>query len=89
MGQPHRPLRVGMVGHAFMGAAHTQGWAGAGRFFPLQDAVRDSLGAGSLETAVEVLARQVRDYTERGGEDDVALLVFELPVVASPAVVPR
>ncbi len=35
MGQPVRPLRVGMVGHAFMGAAHTQGYAGAARFSDL------------------------------------------------------
>lgn len=42
MGQPHRgdeaakpPLRVGMVGYAFMGAAHSQGWRTAGRVFDL------------------------------------------------------
>ncbi|MER5600795.1 Gfo/Idh/MocA family oxidoreductase [Streptomyces sp. NPDC002265] len=29
------PLRVGMVGYAFMGAAHSQGWRTAGRFFDL------------------------------------------------------
>ncbi|MFG3102366.1 Gfo/Idh/MocA family protein [Streptomyces sp. NPDC048182] len=32
----HRPpLRVGMVGYAFMGAAHSQGWRTAGRVFDL------------------------------------------------------
>jgi hypothetical protein len=46
----------------------------AGRFFPLQDAVRDTLAAGSLDAAVEALSRQVQEYTERGAEDDVALL---------------
>lgn len=42
MGQPHRgaeaakpALRVGMVGYAFMGAAHSQGWRTAGRVFDL------------------------------------------------------
>ncbi|MFD5073380.1 Gfo/Idh/MocA family protein [Streptomyces sp. NPDC058371] len=42
MGQPHRgdeaekpPLGVGMVGYAFMGAAHSQGWRTAGRVFDL------------------------------------------------------
>lgn len=30
-----RPLRVGMVGHAFMGAAHSQAWRTAPRFFDL------------------------------------------------------
>lgn len=29
------PLRVGMVGHAFMGAAHSQAWRTAGRVFDL------------------------------------------------------
>jgi predicted dehydrogenase len=59
-------LRVGMVGYAFMGAAHAQGWRNAPRFFDLPikpeltavagrnaDAVRDAaarLGAGSTET---------------------------------------
>ncbi|MFV0132703.1 Gfo/Idh/MocA family protein [Streptomyces sp. HMX87] len=30
-----RPLRIGMVGYAFMGAAHSQGWRTAGRVFDL------------------------------------------------------
>ena len=29
------PLRIGMVGHAFMGAAHSHAWRTAGRFFDL------------------------------------------------------
>lgn len=29
------PLRVGMIGHGFMGAAHSQGWRTAPRFFDL------------------------------------------------------
>lgn len=61
----------------------------AGRFFPLQDAVQDTLATGSLDAGVEALGRQVQDYTERGGEDDVALLCFELPGVLTPAPVPR
>ncbi|MCX5007416.1 Gfo/Idh/MocA family oxidoreductase [Streptomyces sp. NBC_00638] len=42
MGQPHQgdeaakpPLGVGMVGYAFMGAAHSQGWRTVGRVFDL------------------------------------------------------
>ncbi|MEU6094992.1 Gfo/Idh/MocA family oxidoreductase [Streptomyces sp. NPDC047079] len=44
MGQPQQtdgpeaekpPIRVGMVGYAFMGAAHSQGWRTAGRVFDL------------------------------------------------------
>jgi hypothetical protein len=38
---------------------------------------------------VEAIARQVQSYTERGGEDDVALLAFELPEVAAPVGAPR
>ncbi|MFJ2607045.1 Gfo/Idh/MocA family protein [Streptomyces sp. NPDC087425] len=36
-GSPGRqaPLRVGMIGYAFMGAAHSQGWRTAGRVFDL------------------------------------------------------
>src|SRR5688500_15743129 len=61
-----RPLRVGMVGYAFMGAAHSHAWRTAPRFFdlPLQprltavagrnaDGVRaaaDKLGWASVET---------------------------------------
>ncbi|PRA10569.1 dehydrogenase, partial [Brevundimonas sp. MYb27] len=30
-----RPLRVGMVGYAFMGAAHSHAWRTAPRFFDL------------------------------------------------------
>ncbi|MFF7969483.1 Gfo/Idh/MocA family protein [Streptomyces sp. NPDC007903] len=33
VGKP--PLRIGMVGYAFMGAAHSQGWRTAGRVFDL------------------------------------------------------
>ncbi|MET8975363.1 Gfo/Idh/MocA family oxidoreductase [Streptomyces sp. NPDC004539] len=33
--QGRPPLRVGMVGYAFMGAAHSQGWRTAGRVFDL------------------------------------------------------
>ncbi|MFV0461410.1 MAG: Gfo/Idh/MocA family protein [Actinomycetales bacterium] len=35
MDQDSTPLRIGMVGYAFMGAAHTQGWRGARHFFDL------------------------------------------------------
>ncbi|MFJ8995303.1 Gfo/Idh/MocA family protein [Streptomyces sp. NPDC102279] len=63
MGQPHRgdeaakpPLRVGMVGYAFMGAAHSQGWRTAGRVFDLP--LRPVLAAvcGRDGTAVRAMA---------------------------------
>jgi serine phosphatase RsbU (regulator of sigma subunit) len=56
-----------------------------GRFFPLHEAVRESLASGTLGTAVEGLGRQVQSYTDRGTADDVALLAFELPGVVAPS----
>ena len=35
MTEDRQPLGVGMVGYAFMGAAHSQAWRTAGRFFDL------------------------------------------------------
>ena len=66
MAQAVRPLRVGMVGHAFMGAAHTQGWAGAARFFPLPLQVEAAGGGmigkskGTRTTARPVWERRCR-----------------------------
>jgi serine phosphatase RsbU (regulator of sigma subunit) len=53
-----------------------------GRFFPLYEAVRDTLSSSSLVEAVEELARQVQAYPDGGSGDDVALLAFELPAAA-------
>ena len=41
------PLGVGMVGYAFMGAAHSQGWRTVGRVFdlPLRPGPRRDLRA--------------------------------------------
>ncbi len=60
----------------------------AGRFFPLEDAVRDTLGGG-LAAAVEALGRQVQDYADRGAGDDVALLCFEWLGAVSPTAARR
>jgi predicted dehydrogenase len=73
-------LGVGMVGYAFMGAAHSQAWRTAGRFFELplrpkmtalcgrsEDKLRaaaDQLGWASVETEWKALLRR----------DDVALV---------------
>ena len=45
-------LRVGMVGYAFMGRAHSQGWATVNRFFDLPLAVRRVAVCGRDERAV-------------------------------------
>ena len=77
---PHRPLGVALIGYAFMGAAHSQAWRTAGRFFdlPLQPepavlcgrdkekatAAADKLGWRSVET----------DWRALLTRDDVALV---------------
>ena len=49
-----RPLRVAMVGYAFMGRAHSQGWRGAPRFFDLpRDPVMQVLVGRSPERAAQ------------------------------------
>jgi predicted dehydrogenase len=81
MGAPRGPsLGVGMVGYAFMGAAHSQAWRTAGRFFdlPLQPDLavlcgRDAAKAGA---AAERLGwRSVEtDWRALLDRDDVALV---------------
>jgi predicted dehydrogenase len=81
MSSPERlQLGVGMVGYAFMGAAHSQAWRTAGRFFdlPLQPDLavlcgRDAAKAGA---AAEKLGwRSVEtDWRALLGRDDVQLV---------------
>ncbi|MFE9440296.1 Gfo/Idh/MocA family protein [Streptomyces sp. NPDC006602] len=52
------PLRVGMVGYAFMGAAHSQGWRTAGRVFDLPRRLVLSAICGRDATAVHQAAEQ-------------------------------
>ncbi|MGW5370476.1 Gfo/Idh/MocA family protein [Streptomyces sp. NPDC004009] len=50
------PLRVGMVGYAFMGAAHSQGWRTAGRVFDLPLSPVQAVICGRDETAARAAA---------------------------------
>nr|WP_030662525.1 Gfo/Idh/MocA family oxidoreductase [Streptomyces cellulosae] len=50
------PLRVGMIGYAFMGAAHSQGWRTAGRVFDLPRDPVMSVICGRNATAVRAAA---------------------------------
>ncbi|MGY0070947.1 Gfo/Idh/MocA family protein [Streptomyces sp. QTS137] len=50
------PLRVGMVGYAFMGAAHSQGWRTAGRVFDLPLSPELAVVCGRDATAVRAAA---------------------------------
>ncbi|MGW5617420.1 Gfo/Idh/MocA family protein [Streptomyces sp. NPDC003877] len=66
MGQPQAPsdgteagkppLRVGMVGYAFMGAAHSQGWRTAGRVFDLPLNPVQAVICGRDRSAVQTAA---------------------------------
>ncbi|MER5893465.1 Gfo/Idh/MocA family oxidoreductase [Streptomyces sp. NPDC001876] len=78
--QPTATLGVGMVGYAFMGAAHSQGWRTAGHVFDLP--MRPALAAicGRDRTAVEAAAAPPRggaaetDWRAMIARDDVHLV---------------
>ena len=73
-------LQVAMVGHAFMGAAHSQAWRVAPRFFdlPLAPAMHVVVGrdAGRAQDAAERLgwAESATDWREVVARDDVDLV---------------
>jgi predicted dehydrogenase len=73
-------LSVGMVGYAFMGAAHSQAWRNAPRFFDLPLGVRMSAVAGRDEAKVAAAAAQLGwDSTETSWQalverDDIDLV---------------
>ncbi|MGW5735660.1 MULTISPECIES: Gfo/Idh/MocA family protein [Streptomyces] len=79
-GTGKRPLGVGMVGYAFMGAAHSQGWRTVGRVFDLP--VRPVLSAvcGRDGTAVRAAADRLgwaaaeTDWRALVARDDVDLI---------------
>lgn len=52
------PLRVAMIGHGFMGAAHSQGWRVAPRFFDLPAQPVMTLLVGREATRTEAAARK-------------------------------
>jgi predicted dehydrogenase len=80
MSQQNPELGVGMIGYAFMGAAHSQAWRTAPRFFDLPLAPRMRVVAGRDAEAVKAAAERLgwdeattswRDLLER---DDVDLV---------------
>ena len=80
MTQASTGLGVGMVGHAFMGAAHSQAWRTAGRFFDLplspDMAVLCGRDAATAQAAADRLGWRhvVTDWKELLTRDDVALV---------------
>ena len=77
---PRSTLRVAMVGHAFMGSAHSQAWRTAPRFFdlPLRPAMSLVVGhdAGRAAAAAERLgwAESSADWRTAVVRDDVDLV---------------
>lgn len=53
-----RPLRVAMIGHGFMGAAHSVGWRQAPRMFDLPDDVEMAVLVGRTADSVQRAAEQ-------------------------------
>lgn len=78
--QPRPTLRVGMVGYAFMGAAHSQAWRNAHRFFDLPLTPELTVIAGRNHDAVDEAAKRMgwasttTDWRELMARDDVDLI---------------
>ncbi|MFD6554340.1 gfo/Idh/MocA family oxidoreductase, partial [Streptomyces sp. NPDC058398] len=84
MGQPDQgdeaakpPLGVGMVGYAFMGAAHSQGWRTVGRVFDLPRRPVLAAVCGRDEPALRAMAGRhgwgaaVTDWRAQISRDEV------------------
>ena len=80
-----KPLRVAMVGHGFMGAAHSQAWRVAPRFFDLPLRPERALLAGRDRGRTEEAARKwgwaetVTDWREAVARDDIDLVDIVTP----------
>jgi predicted dehydrogenase len=59
MSAAHGSLRVGMIGHAFMGAAHSYGWRNAARVFDLSHEPEMAVIAGSDPTRAAAAAERL------------------------------
>ncbi len=77
---PGTPLRVAMIGHAFMGAAHSQAWRSAPRFFDLPRdvvmAVVCGTDVGRTAAAAERLgwAEPATDWRDVVAREDVDIV---------------
>ena len=80
-----RPLRVAMIGYGFMGAAHSQGWRVAPRFFDLPLAPSMDVVVGRDATAVAAAAdkwgwrESATDWREVISRDDIDLVDIVTP----------
>src|SRR4029453_10904754 len=67
------PLRVAMIGHAFMGAAHSQAWRSAPRFFDLPRDVVMAVVCGT-DVGRTVAAAERPDWREVAPREDVDIV---------------
>lgn len=78
-------LRVAMIGHGFMGAAHSQGWRVAPRFFDLALEPEMTVVVGRNASAVEASARKwgwlesATDWREVIARDDIDVIDVVTP----------
>ncbi|HEY6743112.1 MAG TPA: Gfo/Idh/MocA family oxidoreductase [Lapillicoccus sp.] len=74
------PLRVAMIGHAFMGAAHSQAWRSAPRFFELPLAPEMAVVCGTDEARTTAAAERLgwaeaaTDWRKVVARDDIDLV---------------
>ena len=85
MTSEHDTLSVGMVGYAFMGAAHSQAWRNAPRYFDLPLKLRMAAVAGRDAAKVAAAATQLGwDSTETSWQALVARDDIDLIDVCTP-----
>src|SRR6188768_504914 len=79
------PLRVAMIGNGFMGAAHSQAWRVAPRFFDLPLAPQMAVMVGRDAAKNELLAQKwgwdeaATDYREVVARDDIDIVDIVTP----------
>ena len=82
---PTGRLGVGMVGYAFMGAAHSQAWRNVGRVFDLPLAVRMSVLCGrNRATATAAADKLGWDTVETDWEEVVKREDVQLVDICTP-----
>ena len=80
LSRTRQTLGVGMIGYAFMGAAHSQAWRSAPRFFDLPAGLRMSVLAGRDEARAKAAADRYgwddveTDWTRLVARDDVDIV---------------
>ena len=80
-----KKLKVGMIGYAFMGRAHSNAWRQAGRFFDLPAEIEMQTICGRNATSVRAAAAQLgwkkhcTDWLEVVGDPDIDIVDITTP----------